>query len=226
VASQSLGGRTLSPIVGRGARVVIALAVVVGTAALLSLGTASADLLRSTSTSLSCPAIVAVGGQTATCTANVTDTGTGTATTPTGVVEFSATNSHGVADRATCTLSSGSCGFTHIGWSNLGTKTIAATYEGDSSHAGSSGTQDIQVISPPIPPPAHCHVPSVKGERLAVAKKALRRSFCNSGTIERAFSKRVAKGRVVSARPGHGKFLPFHAKIRLVVSKGKPHARP
>jgi hypothetical protein len=213
--------------VGRGARVVIALAVVVGTAAVLSLGTASADSLRSTSTSLSCPEVVAVGGQTATCTANVTDTGTGTATTPTGVVEFSATNSHGVADRATCTLSSGSCQFTHIGWASLGTKTITATYEGDSSHARSAGTQDIQVISPPMPPPLHCRVPSVKGKRLAAVKKFVRGSLCSVGTIDRAFSNRVAKGRVISVRPGHGKLLPFRARIRLVVSKGrKRHARP
>lgn len=212
---------------GRGARVVLALAVVAGTAAVLSLGTASADPLRSTSTSVSCPGILAVGGQTATCTANVADNDAGTATTPTGVVEFSSTNSHGVADRAMCTLSvGGSCQFTHIGWGSLGTKTITAIYEGDSSHARSSGSQDIQVISPPIPPPLHCRVPSVKGKKLAAAKKFLRGSLCSVGTIDRAFSNRVAKGRVISARPGHGKFLPFHAKIRLVVSKGKRHARP
>jgi serine/threonine-protein kinase len=77
-----------------------------------------------------------------------------------------------------------------------------------------------------MPPPLHCRVPSVKGKRLAAAKRFLRGSLCSVGTIDRAFSNRVAKGRVISARPGHGKFLPFHAKIRLVVSKGKPHARP
>jgi hypothetical protein len=212
--------------VGRGARIVIALAVVVGTAAVLSLGQASADPLRSTSTSVSCPTVVAVGGQTATCTANVADTGAGTATTPTGVVEFRATNSHGVADRARCTLSSGSCQFTHVGWNSLGTRTITATYEGDSGHARSSGTQDIQVISPPMPPPLHCRVPSVKGKRLAAAKRFLRGSLCSVGTIDRAFSNRVAKGRVISARPGHGKLLPFRARIHLVVSKGKRDTRP
>lgn len=209
---------------GRGARVVIALTIVAGTAAVLSLGTASADPLRSSSTSLSCPAIVDLGGQTATCTASVADTDSGTATIPTGVVEFSSTNSHGVADRATCTLSQGSCSFTHIGWSTLGTRTITATYEGDSSHARSSGAQDIQVIAPIGPGP--CVVPDVTGTKLAAAKSLLRRGCVRLGAIDRAFSRRLGKGVVISESPGHGRIVRPGTKVVLVVSKGKRHARP
>jgi hypothetical protein len=225
VASQSLGGRTLSLIVGRGARVVIALAVVVGTAAVLSLGQASADSLRSTSTSVSCPTVWLIG-QSGTCTATVADTDIGSATTPTGAVEFFAPGTHGLVERARCTLSAGACQVTYRG-DTAGVRTITAEYSGDSGHARSSGTQEVFVTAPIGPgPPLHCHVPRLKGTSLAAAKVRLRQWGCSSGRIERAFSKRVRKGRVISERPGPGKQLAERAKVDLVVSKGKRHARP
>jgi beta-lactam-binding protein with PASTA domain len=69
-------------------------------------------------------------------------------------------------------------------------------------------------------------VPRLKGTSLAAAKVRLRQWGCSSGRIERAFSKRVRKGRVISERPGPGKQLAERAKVDLVVSKGKRHARP
>ena len=208
---------------GHGARAFIALAVVVGTAAVLSLEQASADPLRSTSTSVSCPLLLDLE-QTAPCTVNVADTDTSPATTPTGVVAFSSTNSHGVADRGTCTLSAGSCQFTHLGWDSTGSRTVAATYEGDSTHAGSSDAQEILVVVGPRPP--CCFLPRVNGERLGEAKRAIRRFGFSVGRIDRAFSKRVHRGRVISERPGGGKLVAPHRKVDLVVSKGKRHARP
>jgi hypothetical protein len=207
-------------------RRVIALTIVAGTAAVLSLGQASADPLRSTSTSLSCPAEVAVLSfeQSPTCTAQVADTGTGLATTPTGVVELYAPNDHGVAVRAACTLSAGSCAVTFRGWSTPGVRTVTARYAGDSSHASSSGTQDVFVFVPPRPPPRSALrtlVPNVKGKSLAAAKAALRRYRCDVGAIDRGFNKRLQKGRVISERPGHGKLVPWGTKVDLVVSKGK-----
>jgi Bacterial Ig-like domain (group 3)/PASTA domain len=204
---------------------VLALAVVAGTAAVLSLGTASADPLRSTSTSLSCPAERDIH-QSATCTATVTDTDTGTATTPTGAVEFSATNAPGVALRARCTLSAGSCQVTYVGRASAtpGPQTITATYEGDSAHARSSDTQDVYVVVGPRPP--CCFLPRVKGQRLAQAKRVIRHWGFSVGTIHRAFSKRVARGRVIAQRPGGGRLVAPHRKVGLVVSKGKRHARP
>lgn len=205
----------------------IALAVVAGTAAVLSLGTASADPLRSTSTSLNCP-LVRVIFQTETCTASVMDTDTGSATTPTGVVEFYAPSGHGFAQRARCTLSHGSCRVTYVGeGSPLGVQTISATYEGDSGHAGSSTTQDVLLTGPIGPGPLpRCRVPKVKGARLAVAKTSLKERGCSVGRVDRAFSKRFQNGRVISAKPGPGKQLRGGAKIALLVSKGKRHARP
>lgn len=208
---------------GRGTRAVLALTVVAGTAALLSLGQASADPLRSTSTSVSCTGVVDLE-QSVACTASVTDTGVGTATTPTGVVEFSAPGDHGTALRAACTLSAGSCEITYRGWVSAGVRTVTGTYEGDSSHAGSSGAQEVDVFVGPRPP--CCFVPRVTGERLGAAKRALRHFGFSPGRIGRAFNKRVAKGRVIAERPGGGKYVAPHIKVALVVSKGKRHARP
>jgi hypothetical protein len=218
-------------------RVVIVLTIIVGAAAMLGLGKASADLPRSTSTSVSCPAVRLIG-QPGTCTASVTDTDTGSAMTPTGIVELSATGIHGFAERASCTLSAGSCQVTYPG-DVLGLQTITAMDEGDSGHAGSSNTVEVYV-SAIIGPGPCCFVPRVKGESLSQAKQTLRRVGFSVGKIDRAFSKLVAKGRVIAERPGAGKIVSprrytkiagqfgslRRTKVALLVSKGKPQARP
>lgn len=203
----------------------IVLALVAATAAMLDLGAASADApLHPTSATLSC-AVAVTFEQKAPCTVHVVDTDTASPSVPTGTVEFSTVSSGTFANPAGCTLSSGSCQFTYPGWDTQGARTITATYDGDSSHARSSGTQVIQVIAPIGPGPL-THVPSVTGKRLAKAEKVLRHSRCRGGTIDRAFSKRVRKGRVISERPGRGTVVGLGARIALVVSKGKRHARP
>jgi PASTA domain-containing protein/Big-like domain-containing protein len=197
---------------------------VAGVVAMLSLGTASADSpLRSTSTSVTCAAAVVGPEQPDTCTASVADTDTGTATVPTGTVEFSMAAGGGSSGPPTCTLAAGSCQFTYPGWDRQGIQTITATYEGDSAHAGSSGTTNVEVF---FSPPPCCFVPRVKGEKLRKAKATLRRYGFSAGRIDRSFSKRVHKGRVIAQRPRRGKLVPLHARITLVVSKGKRHARP
>jgi Big-like domain-containing protein/PASTA domain-containing protein len=199
---------------------------VAGAAAMLSLGTASADApLHSTSSTLVCQAVV-LYDQSDTCTVQVADTNSGSPTTPTGTVEFSTVTSGTFANPATCTLSAlGSCQFTYPGWDVLGTRTLTATYDGDPIHARSSGTAEI-LVTAPIGGGPPCHVPNVKGKRLAAARTALRRSLCRVGAIDRAFSRRVKKGRVISEKPRHGKYLRLFAKVALVVSKGKRQARP
>ena len=131
-------------------------AVIVGAALVLSLATASARSagteLRSTATTVTCPSVVDIG-QTGTCTAVVSDTDTGTATTPSGTVDFSASNSVLFPDTAGCTLSAGSCQIAYISSEPLGTAMMTASYSGDSSHASSSGTQEFEVIAPIGPGP-------------------------------------------------------------------------
>ena len=144
--------------------------------------------------------------QTEPCTASVADTDTGSATTPTGVVEFHAPSGHEFALRARCTLSEGSCQVTYAGEGGpLGLQTITATYEGDSTHAGSFTTQQVILTAPIGPGPTpRCRVPNVKRVRLAVAKTFLKERGCSVGRIDRAFSRRFRTGQVISAKPAPG----------------------
>ena len=131
-------------------------AVIVGLAAVFWLGAASARssqaTLRSTSTSVTCSSVILIG-QTGTCGAVVSDTDTGTTTTPSGTVDFSASNSVLFPDTAACTLSAGSCHVAYIGSLPPGTAMMTASYSGDSGHAPSSGAQEIEVMAPILPGP-------------------------------------------------------------------------
>ena len=203
-------------------------AVIVGAAAVLWLGTASARpsqaTLRSTSTSVTCPSTILIG-QTGTCEAVVSDTDTGTATTPSGNVDFSASSTAAeFSSTPVCTLSAaGSCQITFTG-SAYGPVTITASYGGDSSHATSSATQQIEVTACFGCGLRFCHVPRVIGKTLTHAKQALRHFQCRPGRVSHAFSKRITKGRVISQNPRPGRLLfagSVLPKVHLVVSKGK-----
>jgi uncharacterized repeat protein (TIGR02543 family) len=68
---------------------------------------------------------------------------------------------------------------------------------------------------------AQCVIPNVVGLSLRVARTRLANARCSLGTVTRAFSNSIQKGRVVSQRPHpHG----VHArgtKVRVVVSRGR-----
>jgi len=66
-----------------------------------------------------------------------------------------------------------------------------------------------------------CVVPKLKGKTLNAAKRSLKAHDCAAGTIKRAFSKRVKKGRVISQKPKPRKRLKHGAKVKLTVSKGR-----
>src|SRR5207244_2686333 len=115
-----------------------------------------------TTTSVSCtPATVPVGSPTS-CTATVTDTTPGVATTPTGTVSF--TNSGGTFAAASCTLSgtgsSASCSVTFTPNAS-GAHTITATYGGDATHDGSSGTTVVTATKHPTTTSVSCTPASV-----------------------------------------------------------------
>jgi uncharacterized delta-60 repeat protein len=67
-----------------------------------------------------------------------------------------------------------------------------------------------------------CRVPDVRGRMLARARTTLVSADCSVGTIAHALSKKVKRGRVISEHPAPGTGLPELAKVRLVVSKGRP----
>jgi hypothetical protein len=66
----------------------------------------------------------------------------------------------------------------------------------------------------------NCVVPKVTGKALGAAKHALGKAHCGVGKVRRAYSRRVAAGRVLSQSPHHGRRLVFGAKVSLVVSRG------
>src|SRR5437016_4749327 len=118
--------------------------------------------VRPTTTTVSCsPASVPVGSPTS-CTATVTDTGPGTAITPTGTVSFA--NSGGTFSAASCTLSgtgsSASCSVTFTPNAS-GAHTITATYGGDATHDGSSGTTVVTATKHPTTTSVSCTPASV-----------------------------------------------------------------
>src|SRR5438552_9558478 len=95
-------------------------------------------------------------------TATVTDTTPGVATTPTGTVSF--TNSGGTFSAASCTLSgtgsSASCSVTFTPNAS-GAHTITATYGGDATHDGSSGTTVVTATKHPTTTSVSCTPASV-----------------------------------------------------------------
>jgi FG-GAP-like repeat/PASTA domain/FG-GAP repeat len=64
------------------------------------------------------------------------------------------------------------------------------------------------------------YVTIVGGKTLRAARRTLARANCRVGTIQRAYSKVVRRGRVISQRPKFGTVLPGGAKVNLVVSRG------
>jgi uncharacterized delta-60 repeat protein len=69
--------------------------------------------------------------------------------------------------------------------------------------------------------PYRCRVPNVKRLPVAAAKRVLRLAHCSLGRVTYTFSNRVAKGRVISQRPGPGARRPEGTSVGLVVSSGR-----
>jgi beta-lactam-binding protein with PASTA domain len=66
-----------------------------------------------------------------------------------------------------------------------------------------------------------CVVPKVAGKKLSPAKRLIRRNTCRVGSIRRAHSTKVRKGRVISQRPRAGSRHPAGFVVHLVVSSGR-----
>ena len=66
-----------------------------------------------------------------------------------------------------------------------------------------------------------CKVPAVKGKTLAAAKKALKKANCAVGKVTKKASSTVAKGKVISTKPGAGTKHKAGTKVALTVSSGK-----
>lgn len=66
-----------------------------------------------------------------------------------------------------------------------------------------------------------CVVPNVRRQALATARARLVRAGCRVGTVKRAYSRTVERGRVISQRPRARTRLAELTKVALVVSRGR-----
>ena len=71
---------------------------------------------------------------------------------------------------------------------------------------------------------AICIVPQLVGMKLASALRAVLLAGCRNGKITRAFSRRVAVGRVMSSLPKADAHVPVGTFVRVTVSKGRKKA--
>jgi predicted amidohydrolase YtcJ len=70
-----------------------------------------------------------------------------------------------------------------------------------------------------------CVVPNVRRSHLETARTAIRDRGCRLGTVRRAYSSRVAAGRVLSQSRRPGAVAALNATVNLVVSRGARSAR-
>jgi serine/threonine-protein kinase len=66
-----------------------------------------------------------------------------------------------------------------------------------------------------------CDVPNVRRRTLAAARTRLRRAHCALGAVSRVYSGKVAKGLIVTQRPGPGARLARGGHVRVTVSRGR-----
>jgi beta-lactam-binding protein with PASTA domain len=69
-----------------------------------------------------------------------------------------------------------------------------------------------------------CAVPRVVGMSLAKARTKIRRAHCSVGRINKKFSPRAKKGKVLVQGPKRGTRLRTGARVNLVVGKGPRRA--
>jgi len=90
----------------------------------------------------------------------------------------------------------------------------------DGSRSVASGASPV-VVAPKVVKQVRCVVPNVRGKSLKHAKGRIRRAHCKTGRVTRAYSRSVARGRVIAQKPKAGARMKQGAPIKLVVSKGR-----
>ena len=102
---------------------------------------------------------------------------------------------------------------------SAGTVTLTGTDLSVDPSASAHATLKTKAL--PAPKKKGCVVPKLRGDRLAAAKRALRRANCKLGKVTRKASRKVAKGHVISSRPPSDTHHKRGARIAIVVSRGK-----
>jgi hypothetical protein len=143
-----------------------------------------------------------------------------------GAADFtlSATASSGLAVSFSASAT-GSCTVsgTTVHVTGAGSCTITASQAGNANFNAATNVAQSFTISAAPPPAKKCTVPKVVGKTLAAAKLALKAKHCVAGTVSRAYSRTIKKGKVVSQSRRAGRVLPAGTKVNLVVSRGRRH---
>jgi len=98
-----------------------------------------------------------------------------------------------------------------------GSCTLTAYQLGNADYNAAENVSESFSIVKPV-----CSVPRLTGKRLGAAKAALLQNRCRTGKVTYAFSRKTAKGRVISQSRRPGRSLPAGTRIALVVSRGRP----
>jgi Regulator of chromosome condensation (RCC1) repeat/PASTA domain len=104
--------------------------------------------------------------------------------------------------------------------------TMTASQAGDMTYEPAAVSQTfeidraVQTTVPPAPA-ARCRVPKVVGKRLVSAKRIITLRHCRTGKVGYAYSRKRAKGVVISQSRRPGRVLPARSKIALIVSRGR-----
>ena len=148
-------------------------------------------------------------------------TGAGTVTSSAGGINCGATCAADFDAGANVTLTATpTSGSVFAGWSGPCTGTGSCAVTVDAAKAVTAAFAPQVQTQPAVV--VKCTVPRVIGKLLAAAKKKIVAGHCRTGTVTRAKSKTVAKGRVISQRPAAGRKLARGSKVSLVVSLGRP----
>jgi hypothetical protein len=100
-------------------------------------------------------------------------------------------------------------------------RVVVTATNGDGARSVASEPSSIVARAPAPPQPRRCVVPSVRGKRLAAARRAITSARCRVGRIQRKFSNRVRAGRVIAQTPRPRARLASRGRVHLVVSKGR-----
>jgi PASTA domain len=100
-------------------------------------------------------------------------------------------------------------------------RVVVTATNGDGARSVASEPSSIVARAPAPPQARRCVVPSVRGKRLAAARKAITNARCRVGRVQRKFSNRVRAGRVISQTPRPRARLASRGRVHLVVSKGR-----
>ena len=152
--------------------------------------------------------------------------------TATATVTLTGVHGEPVADQdvVVTTAGPGSAGAVSGGAGGTYTATIASTHSaGTITVTGTDLSVDpsaaahatLKTKASPAPKKKGCVVPKLRGDRLAGAKRALRKAHCSLGKVTKKASAKVAKRHVISSRPRSGTHRKRGARIAIVVSRGK-----